>query len=52
MTNNKKNKKAARLGDVFGGLLGKTVKNLRSGGVANNQKGKKKRTRKQFLDSL
>ena len=45
---NSKRSKAVRLGDVFGGLLGKAVKAQKG----NNKRGKSKRTRKQILDSL
>ena len=45
---NPKRRKATRLGDVFGGLLGKVVKAQKG----ENKRGKSKRTRKQILDSL
>lgn len=49
---NDKNK-PSRIGDgLFGGLLGKAAKALKSGGTPKNQKGKRKRTKKEILDSI
>ena len=45
---NAKRRKATRLGDIFGGLLGNAVKAQKG----QSKRGKSKKTRKQVLDSI
>ena len=49
---NARRKKASRLGDTFGGLIGNAVKSLRGRVKPAGQKGKKKLSRKQILDNI
>ena len=50
---NDKRKKALRLGEGFGGLLGGAVKALKTGGTSGSaKKGKKRKTKKEILDSI
>ena len=47
------NAKRKKLGEGFGGLLGGAVKALKTGGTPSGQKkGKKRKTRKEILDSI
>jgi len=51
---NAKRKRLQRLGEGFGGLLGGAVTALKTGGTpgGKTKKGKKRKTRKEILDSI